>query len=505
VRYPGFALLLACVIATLLFVVGQGDFVASDPLWYADVANDLSRNPREVFATHENHPFVMRIGLTIPLALLYRLFGVSTHVTNLPCLLSVLTILLVVFMAAPTPRAKLFALLFGVFSTPLIQHATVLNVDLPTAALMATSVLCLSRRTRTRGSAWLIGGAVAWFAAFLVKETAMWCALPWLYAIIADVRAADARRVLRGYLPAAIVGVMLGAGYLWLCAQVWGDPLARFRGIQALTYDHSWSLHGMPARAWLDRLTWKTPLALATAHRALLVPVALAPWLVRGPERIWLFATAGYVLMFWFGSSSLSAYAPLPISGRMMLPILPGIVVIAAIACDGVLLRFTSVRWRIALTLAISAAVMYPAGRAMVAAAVRPAPESAAFATLRAEAADSRRRVIVVCGEPRCVPIARFYFGLAVPANVTILSAIDFAKTTPPPDALVRALINLPRGKGELDRSVDFTARIEALNLPRLAGNANVHLVDAGSGAALWSALGGATRRSAEKQMDSSP
>ncbi len=132
-RYPGFALLFACVIATLLFVVGQGDFVASDPLWYADVANALSRNPREVFATHENHPFVMRIGLTIPLALLYRLFGVSTHVTNLPCLLSVLTILLVVFVAfvaAPTPRAKLFALLFGVFSTPLILHATVLNVDL---------------------------------------------------------------------------------------------------------------------------------------------------------------------------------------------------------------------------------------------------------------------------------------------------------------------------------------------------------------------------------------
>src|SRR4051794_3540882 len=97
VNRPGVALIAALVVFTVVTVLGQADFVASDPLWYADIAHNLSRDPAGVFAAHENHPFVMRIGLTFPLALIYRLFGVSTLTTNLPALLSALGIIVVIY------------------------------------------------------------------------------------------------------------------------------------------------------------------------------------------------------------------------------------------------------------------------------------------------------------------------------------------------------------------------------------------------------------------------
>src|SRR5262249_17317275 len=156
-----------------------------------------------------------------------------------------------------------------------------------------------------------------------------------------------------------------------------------------------WSLHGAGARAWIDRLTWETPWAIITMFRFALVPVVLAPWSVRGPERIWLVSTAAFVLLYWFGSSSLSSYTPLPISGRMMLPFLPGILMLAASASDAILTRVNAARWRIAIAIGVLAAIVYPAGRAMITAIRRPTPETDSFAVVRAEAGDPSRHVVI--------------------------------------------------------------------------------------------------------------
>src|SRR5580698_7629083 len=138
----------------MLFALAQGDYVAADPLWYASLAHSISIDPASVFGHGEAHQFVMRVGLTMPLALLYRLFGVSALVSNLPCLIAANGIIATVYAAARTPRAKLIGLGLCLASVPLFQHMRLLGIDLPAGALIGCSVLCMARRDRPRGAIW---------------------------------------------------------------------------------------------------------------------------------------------------------------------------------------------------------------------------------------------------------------------------------------------------------------------------------------------------------------
>ena len=174
----------------MLFVLGQQDMPPDDPLYYAEFAREIAKDPAAAFGMASTYPWHMRIGLALPLALFYPLFGVSTLVTNLPCLLAATGILLVVYVAAPTPLAKVCAMVLTATCAPLVRFATTLNVDLPCAALLACSVLWLSWRDRPR---WLAAAMAMWFAAFLVKETAIWGAPIWAYAMISDLRTSSWR------------------------------------------------------------------------------------------------------------------------------------------------------------------------------------------------------------------------------------------------------------------------------------------------------------------------
>jgi 4-amino-4-deoxy-L-arabinose transferase-like glycosyltransferase len=488
---PWLGLLLALAIEAVVFFVGQVDFVPYDPLWYADIAHQLSTDAAEVFATHDTHPFVMRIGLTVPMAVLYRVFGVSPLVSTLPCLLATLGVVLVVYAAGPTTRAKWLGMLFCVTCVPLLRNTAVLNVDLPCAALMACSVLWLSWRERPRGGWWLVGAVVAWVMAFLVKETALWCGVVWIYAIGGDLRRDGLRTVARRFAPALAVGAGLAVGYLVLCAQLWGDPWARFRGIEALTYKHAWTLHGQGASAWVRRLTWNPPKMLVTMFQVPLVLAVLAPLWLRGAERLWWVSAMAFILFYWFGSTSLRSYSPLPLSQRMVLPALPGILVLAALASDRALERLPRSRWWKLGIAAIAIAVIAPAAFAIAMAVAGTAPETASFAALRKEVADPSRRFVLVCGEASCVSAIGIHFGLVVPANLTVMFAADFARAPLPEHVTVRALVNLPRGRGvrQRDPHDDMTLPIAALALPPIAGDRDVRLYDAGDGARLRDTL----------------
>jgi hypothetical protein len=499
-RRPWIALVVALVAICMLFVFGRPDFVAADPLWYAGIAHSISVDPWSVLAPQEIHPFVMRIGLTVPLALAYRAFGVSGIVTNLPSLIAAIGVLLTVYAAATTPRAKLIGLAMCTASVPLFHQMVLLGVDLPSAALMGCSVLYLTRRDRLRGWLWLVAAVAAWGAAFLVKETALWCAPIWIYAIVVDIRAAGWRRTVRVFAPAIATGLVLGAGYLVLCARVWGDPLARLHGItQAVAnvrnspYVDSWAMAGSPASEWLARLTWQVPWLLIQMFGATLVPVVLAPWLVRQRDRIWIVAVATIVGLYWFGSSTTREYIPLPISQRMIIPALPFILVTAAIAADRAIER-----WRLAegrrraIIVVFAATVVGVAVRPIGIALAHAHPETDAFATIQRELATApEQHFVLVCGEPRCLEIAQWYFGFEPQPNIAFVHANDFSASTLPSNVHVQALVNRIRAQGahRTDPKSDRTADITALGLPVLAGNKNVSLYDAGDGVALQRAL----------------
>jgi hypothetical protein len=495
---PWIALVAALIIHTALWLAAQRDLAAADPLWYATWADKLAFHPAELFAAHNTYPFVMRLGLTGPIALAYRLFGVSTLATNLPCLLAGLAIVAIAYAAAPTPRGKLLAVLFAATCTPLIADAHELNPDLPCAAAMAASILCLARRDRPRGAGWVIGAAALWFAAFQIKEVAVWCAPAWIYAVIRDLRDHGGRRVARTFAPAAACGAVLATGYLAFCAVLWGDPLARLHGIDDAAHTHEWALDGEPAGDLAARLTWQPAALLYGMFRLALVPAVLSPWLVRGKGRIWVVATAGILVLYWFGSSTLATYLPLPIFRRMVLPVLPGLVIVAALATDaaidvvrrrgpGARRRVDLVPW---LGLVCALVLVVPHVRSVhrqIAALEHP--ERAAYQALRAEVASTSDRIVLVCGDFRCPPLTAFYFGFEPPPHLTVVQPPEFAAAPLPDHARVRLLVQVNRSHGA---GRDVAQRADALGLARIVGHGDLRLYDAGDGTRLHDAL---TRR----------
>lgn len=489
-RRPACALALALLVETALFAAAQGDFNASDPLAYAEKAREIAESPSTAFAVMSNHPFDMRIGLTVPLAGLYRVFGVALWVTNLPALLAALGVLWIVYAAAPTARAKLIGLGLGVACTPLLRQAMILNPDLPCAALMGCSILWLARRDGPHGARWAAGAMAVWFAAFLVKESALWVAPVWIYALVCDLRASGWRAAVRTFAPAILLGAALAAAYLALCAIVWRDPFARFAGVQALAHAHAWSLENQPASAWIERLTWEPPLVLAKLFKLTLLPAVLAPWLMRGAGprvRIWGFATPAILLLFWFGSSSSTSYSPLPLAPRMLMPVVPGLLVLAAFGADAAFERLRGSAWRYVAAGVLAAALVLQVLSIRLTIA-RPRPLTAAFAALRAEAAASPRDLVLVCVDAQTTALCRFYFGFPPPPHVRVVAAPEFAQAPPPPaHARVRALvagIEIP-----LEPSRRTIAQIDALGLPALVQRGKLHLSDAGDGARLHAAL----------------
>jgi hypothetical protein len=461
---------LAIVAAVL--VAGQGDFVASDPLWYADISHTVAHGGWGVFSPAEVHPFVMRVGLTLPLAMIFKVFGVSTLTANLPALLSGLACILLAYLAVETPRAKLLAVFFTVTCGALMRQSVLLNIDLPCATLLGYSVLFMSRRDR--GAVWLVAAIVTVVIAFLVKETAVWCAPIWLWAFVVDARDLGLSRALRRYLPALVIGVVLIATYLAVCAKVWGDPLARFHGIEEVSSEHAWTLHGKPASAWLTRLTYAVPVLLWKMYGVALIPALAAVVVLRGRQAIWLVSTGTFLVLYWFGTVSLSSYSPLPISERMAANLLPCLLICAALATDAVLDRGRIVRYVAAL---LGLVLVIATARTDWTMARRSTPETEAFSRFRALVATSEGPTVLVCTDNRGSSIANFYFGLETPAKLTYAQAQTYAKAQNPPGAHVYVLVNDLRAH---DASV--AARIDSLKLPAVLTSNFVRLYDAGDG-----------------------
>ena len=186
-------------------------------------------------------------------------------------------------------------------------------------------------------------------------------------------------------------------------------------------------------------------------------------------------------------------------STRMMLPVLPGILVLATLGTDGAIERLTGSRWRTPLTIAFALAVIVPGALSIRYLIARPRPETDAYAIVREAIQDRARRVVLVCGDPRCAPISTFHFGFEPPPNLTIVFAGEFARTPRPDGITAFVMVNLHRGAGaewvdpEADPLGYKVEKIEQLGLPVLLRQGTVRLYNAGDGIRLWETLRGGT------------
>ncbi len=162
-------LVLALALATWILVRGQADFIASDPLWYAVIAHDIAHGTQH-FSAAELHPFVMRVGL----AALYRVFGVSTLVSNLPAIGSGLSCLVLLCLTGRTRRRTLIALGLGLTCAALMHQSIALNVDVPCAALLGFSTYFISPlKEMTLWSECQKGGRSVFSTAVVCTESAV--------------------------------------------------------------------------------------------------------------------------------------------------------------------------------------------------------------------------------------------------------------------------------------------------------------------------------------------
>ena len=159
-----------------------------------------------------------------------------------------------------------------------------LNADMLCGAATAVSLLLLTRRDRAHGAAWIAGAVLCWFIAFLIKETTIWFAPAWLYAVSVDVRRDGWRHTGRRYAPAIALGIVLVAAYLVACAHVWGDAFARMTGINVIAGDHLWS--SRDRSLCCRRLLWGPPSRSRHLRHGVLVAVVAHAASVTGPCRV---------------------------------------------------------------------------------------------------------------------------------------------------------------------------------------------------------------------------
>lgn len=136
----------------LIWIVFPHRFVPSDPWSYSHLAHDLATNGGIV----RNHVFDHRLGVIVPVGVIYSIFGVSIWSTNLWPLCAGLIILATVWMALPDNRSRLLGIVLCVTCVPLIKGVTALYPDIVATAFMAlSSAMLFARRRPTVSSRWL--------------------------------------------------------------------------------------------------------------------------------------------------------------------------------------------------------------------------------------------------------------------------------------------------------------------------------------------------------------
>jgi len=458
----------------------QHNFTISDPWQYARHAYWVKAGS---FLEHSAAPTVFghRFGVFVPVALVYALFGVTPLTTMLVPLSTGLAILFVTWWVLPK-GAALPGVICAVTCVPLLRGMIELWPDPIATAFMVISVLMLSQRldAPAKRSTQLLRAGVgvsSWFAAMLAKETAYSLLLIWAGAALLDVFRRRGAVLKWFHAPAVLFGLLLTLGYLWACAHFFGDPFARLHGIDALAGRHFWSFRKpgeLETRLTSGALNffWREygPLLLAALPGLFVLPSKL---------RIWSFYTVVAVLTYWFGSTTLHSYQPLPTIWRMSLPCAPGFFITGGYFIYWLCSRIGNWLWAplgpllIVSTSALAVLVTLPKVREQQA-TWRTFPDLAAMELVKSELrSHPNTRYLLISAEYRTMQYTLACLGFSPPANVTLAYAGELDA-----ELLARAdkalLFIDPRHLP--DRHPSYARQVLDLRLPALFREGNVRV-----------------------------
>ena len=334
-------LLLALVCHVGLFLALHGNFeFDQDAPHYARISQELMRGE----FTLAPHPFSQRFGVTAPTAVSYWLFGVNPVSTTLWPLLCSLGAIVIVFLATARffggRTAGLAAVLLAFnfvearYSSRLVPDLIVSSLMLATAALVHAGRYSDSlRRQLSCGAA----AAATLSFAVLAKETAIWI-VPFLALIMAGDLLRRRSRPL--WAAVAVCGLLWLSIMLLAYHEATGDALYRLSGIETTHNARSWSFYGRTEAEYFERLTTgPVRFFLEQPGFFLLIALALPACLnVLRPARslppgvrYWGGYLAALFVAFWFGSTSLAFYNPLPLVERFLIALLPPLCILSAV------------------------------------------------------------------------------------------------------------------------------------------------------------------------------
>ena len=312
----------------LLYALLNGNFDHDfDAQQYGRIAFEISRGEYQP----ATHPFSQRFGVTVPAAGLFRLFGVSWVTATLwPLFCSLGTIALVHGAAARAAgrRAALAAALLLAINLVQVRYASRLLPDVVVSALMLAAAVAIERgRAAARRAPGPRGFASALLvlAALLSKETAVWLGPLFLGLLVYDLLRGKNRRLWTAFSAALLAGLLaLGGAY----AAFTGDALYRLQGIESVHNERAGAFDGGLA-SYAARLTYEPLVFLLEIPGfglALLLALPAAVFAARAPRsesggaRYWVAYLASVMGSFWFGTTSLSAYTPLNLADRFLMP-----------------------------------------------------------------------------------------------------------------------------------------------------------------------------------------
>jgi 4-amino-4-deoxy-L-arabinose transferase-like glycosyltransferase len=328
--------LLAVAILTLALTIRLACYtglIGSDDLDYAGYARQIAQHS---YRLESYHPAV-RYGLLLPVALVYRLFGVHEWTTvAVPLISSSLAAMLTALVAAELSGLSagwISGLLMATFPLD-VRYGSVL-VPEPLLQVILVSGALLFVLAHRRNSVFL--GAAAGFSfgiSYLVKEPGIFFAIAFAVFALLQREWRLASSLLAG------MALVIAAEMVWYWSQS-GDLLFRLHALAIHNNDRTDNAlreanEHLSYRLWqaYPRMMLRPNIdfGLHSLFALVLSAVAFLSWPSSKPVQLLLLWAALPFLYLNFGSSSLGFYWAIPALPRYITPIYPPLFIAAALA-----------------------------------------------------------------------------------------------------------------------------------------------------------------------------
>ncbi|HEY8401447.1 MAG TPA: hypothetical protein VIK89_09305 [Cytophagaceae bacterium] len=322
-----------------LFTYNGLDFF--DDLDYATYAYQLVNGE---FAFTENI-FSHRIGLFLPTAVAYFLFGVNDITTAATAIVASVGTLIAIYCALKENKS---IAIVACYLLGLSYYFTVFFVknypDVVITFVGIVSVMLIwkvpSSLKAQVGAAILFAGVVIW--GVLSKETILYFFPFYFMLLVHDV---IKRQHMWFWIMAAISGLIFLAGYLYMYYFFTGDPFYRITAIEDGHYAATYSYFDKPFTALIPRLTYQPWYMFLGSEVAILMILSIPvfsklPWSnLRDTSTYFAILSIVLLLMFVFFTTSFRYYNPIGLFPRMYLMALPYWAILAALGLEQLFLN----------------------------------------------------------------------------------------------------------------------------------------------------------------------